>query len=394
MIYAKRDQVVIPREHKRPDNAPWIGGRPNEQWLEDRIGKFCMEQAYKTSLEMNVPLPIYGTGAFMYKGAIHPAVADNSRQQRGNASRFWGDPKSLLNAIGQVGLSMAMLPFMGFSSLSDLINEATVNGKLQPLLAFNKVGVTGVANRASTLWYEGNVPVVGATSAAFSSNGTDHTRTTTGALGPQYNAAGGDTLHLIGAEGNASVVSQGLLLYDRIWGGEPAATTTGVQNATMTAVRYAGTGSGGTSIGNFVWVENRIAMTAAGTLTLNYVDDAGNAAENAAAVTVATGTVKVNPFAGLIGIPLNAGDAGVSDIVSINLSNSLTTTPSICVVLAHPLMYIPGLAVANSGYIRDGINSAFNFQRIYDNACLALLEPIKPATTATTYTGFLTLCSG
>jgi len=360
MIYAKRDQVVIPREHKRPRNAPWIGNYPNEQWVEDRIGAFCMEQAYGVSMEMHIPIPILGAGAFMYKGALHPCVAGGA----------------------------------GFSSLSDLISEATAGGKLQPLLAYNKVGATGVANRASTLWYEGNVPVAGATSASFASGGTDHTRTTTGALGPQYNAAGGDTLHLIGAEGNISVVSQGLLLYDRIWGGEPAATTTGVQTVTMTLARYAGTGAGGTSVGNFIWVENRIAMTAAGTIVCNYVDDQGSAAENTAAVTFSTGTIKCNPFVGLIGIPLNAGDAGISDLVNINLSNSLTTTPSICIVIAHPLMYIPGLAIANAGYIRDGINSAFNFSRVYDNACLALLEPIKPATTATTYTGYFTLCSG
>lgn len=360
-IYAARHQLIIPREHDRPRSAPWINkNSANEEWLERRIGASDLRTAYETSMQMHVPLPILGTGAFVYKGMILPVIAGGA----------------------------------GFASLSDLISEATTGGKLQPLLSYSKIGVTGVANRSSTLWYEGNVPGVGATSGAFSANGTNHTRTTAGAMGPQYNAAGSDTLHLLGAEGNVSVAGMPLLLYDRIWGGEPAATTTGVQTTTMTAARYAGTGAGGTSVGNFCWVECRIGMTAAGTMTLNYVDDAGSAAENAAAVTFAAGTIKTNPFTGLIGIPLNAGDAGISNIKSVNLSSSLTTTPSITVVLAHPLMFIPGMAGANAGFIRDGINSAFNFQRIYDDACLALLEPLKTATTATTYTGYFTLCSG
>jgi hypothetical protein len=42
----------------------------------------------------------------------------------------------------------------------------------------------------------------------------------------------------------------------------------------------------------------------------------------------------------------------------------------------------------------DGINTAFNLARIFDSACLAFLEVIKPATTATTYTGSFTAVAG
>ena len=42
--------------------------------------------------------------------------------------------------------------------------------------------------------------------------------------------------------------------------------------------------------------------------------------------------------------------------------------------------------------VADGINSAFNLTRIFDSACLALLEVLKPAAGASTYTGeFLTV---
>lgn len=332
---------------------------PREQWLEDRIGAECLKQAYACSLEMSVPLPVLGAGAFLYRGSIFPVMAGGA----------------------------------GFTSLSDLIDEATVGGKLQ-YLYFNKVGVTGVANRASTLWYEGTVPGVGATAAALAA-GTNFDRASTGAIGPQKNAAGGDTLHLLGAEGNITVQSQGLLLYDRIWAGEPVVTTTTAQTVTMTATRYATTGAAGTSKGNMVFVEVRVTLGAATpTCTLQYVDDLGNAAENAPTlVGITAALAKTFPFTGVLSFPLNAGDAGVSDITE------WTNTPSwvsgnIALVLAHPLMYIPGIALSNAGYIRDGINSAFNFQRVYDDACLALVEPIKAATTATSYSGFITACSG
>ena len=387
-MYAKRSQLVIPREMPRPSNAPWISGVPNEQWVEDRMGAVDFDIARRTSAQLHIPMPIAGTGAFMYKGDMYPVVADMTIPDKAK-SRVPPKP------IGYRRNGSPIYPIQGgagFTSLSDLISEATTGAKLQ-VLSYNKVGVTGVANRCNTLWYETAVPGVGATAAALAA-GTNHDRTTAGAMGPQSNAAGGDQLHLIGMEGNASVVSQGLLLYDRIWAGEPAPSTSGNQTVTMTPTRYATTGATGTSKGNLAFIEVRTALGAtAHTWTMTYVDDSGNAAEATAAHNgISSAAAKTFDHTGVLGFALNAGDAGISDITII--ANSASVTGATCLVLAHPLMYIPGLAIANSGFIRDGINSAFNFQRVYDDACLALIEPLKPATTATTYYGFVTLCSG
>jgi hypothetical protein len=44
--------------------------------------------------------------------------------------------------------------------------------------------------------------------------------------------------------------------------------------------------------------------------------------------------------------------------------------------------------------IMDGINSAFNLQRIYDDACLSFLEISKSAVTATNWWGAVNMVSG
>ncbi len=42
----------------------------------------------------------------------------------------------------------------------------------------------------------------------------------------------------------------------------------------------------------------------------------------------------------------------------------------------------------------DGINSAFNLARIFDDAALAFLEVSKPTTAAATYTGSFSTVAG
>jgi hypothetical protein len=60
-------------------------------------------------------------------------------------------------------------------------------------------------------------------------------------------------------------------------------------------------------------------------------------------------------------------------------------------VIGHPIAWMP-CQIAGVMCVADGLNTSFNLARIFDDACLAFLEVIKPATTATTYTGsFLTV---
>ena len=100
----------------------------------------------------------------------------------------------------------------GFSSLSDLIAEATA-GKKQDL-QFSKVGSTGVISATNQLWQLGPQPAAGSPGAA-APGGTAHTKANTGALF-FTNPSSPDTTHFISAFVRADYVNS-LLLYDRLF---------------------------------------------------------------------------------------------------------------------------------------------------------------------------------
>ena len=276
----------------------------------------------------------------------------------------------------------------GFASLSDLIAEATQSGKSQ-YFTLAKTGVTGVANVANTLWDVGAVPAAGGTSAAAAGSTPDNT--TVGGL-LQANAAGGDTLHFIGATMTATVGNNLLLMYDRYFQANHNIATD-PQSITGVSSRYQDT----TSKGTFITVAVTTALGAGTpTLTLTYMDQDGNTAEAATAQTIVGSAIARRfPFATSVGngwfIPLNSGDTGVRKLTNSDLSAA--STGNIDLVLGKPLVWIP-TPIANQGVIIDGINSAFNMVRIIDNACLAFMEINKGATTATSYNGQIILASG
>ena len=90
--------------------------------------------------------------------------------------------------------------------------------------------------------------------------------------------------------------------------------------------------------------------------------------------------------------PLATGDTGVLALTQMQC-DALVATGTIDFVLGHPLAWMP-VPLANVACVVDGINTAFNLVRIFDNACLALLEVTKAATTATTYSGTITTVYG
>lgn len=278
--------------------------------------------------------------------------------------------------------------YTGFSSLSDLINEATVGGKLQQLM-FAKSGVLGVANIANSLWDVGANPAAGSTSAA--PGGSSPTNTTTGGL-KYVNPTGGDTMHFIGATSVATVGSNNLLMYDRFFQVNHNIATD-PQTVSGVPTRYQDT----TAVNNFITAFVTTVLGAGTpTYTITYQDSDGNAAEAAAAQTIVTVAIARRfPFAVTVGngwfIPLNAGDVGVRNITDLNLSAA--STGNIDVVLAKPYVWIPQ-GIANFPVIIDGINSAFNLVKITDSSCLAFMEVNKGATTATSYSGTITLCAG
>jgi len=327
--------------------------RPWESTVAGIFGNDALERMALSSIGHPVPLPILNMmQAQIYDGMLIPVIGGG-----------------------------------GFSGLGDALSEFA-GGKGQQI-NFYKVGVTGAAGFPNTLWYEGKVPVGGATMDALP-GGTECSRTTQGALGQFNPATGGDTQHLLGAYCAASAAGNSLLLYDRIFGAEIAASTSGDQTVTISGGlnRYAGTGANATSAGNFAMVEIRTALGAtAHTWTLTYKDDQNNTAEAATALTgVSSGIAKrIDTTLRYWGIPLNTGDLGVSDVTII--ANSASVTGATCLVVGHAIGFLPIAAVVNYNFSIDYVNQQFAPARIYDDACLAFLELAKPSATATTYWG-------
>lgn len=274
----------------------------------------------------------------------------------------------------------------GFSSLSDLISEATVGGKRQEW-DHVKTGTGAVAGRHYSLWSVGPTPGAGAAPSARP-GGSVPTNATVGSL-QQTDPGGSDTLHITTWQSQGTTAPNTLMMYDRIF---HAATfnhnSSSAQTITGVPTRYATT----TSPGNFGFLEVTTVLTAtAFNITKQYVDNAGNTAENAPAlagiVSSVVGQIPHFPWF----IPLNGGDVGLRNATQITFSAPAASGVS-NFVMGHKIGLAPQ-PVANSMVVMDGINSAFNLAQILTGACLAYLE-WHGVGAATSYCGTVTLVSG
>ena len=283
---------------------------------------------------------------------------------------------------------------MGFSSLSDLIAEAT-GGKRQEL-AFYKTGATGVVAVTNSLWGLGAQPPAGANASA-APGGDVPTSATTGAL-IFVNATGGDTLHFITGNPTASVIANTLLLYDRLFQVNKTMNSTATEAVTGVPSRYQNTTAGAADYigGNFLFVEvggTALAATAHNWTVCTYLDQA-NAASTLPSLTGNASAIvrRLDHPVGQWFAPLESGDTGVKALTQMQCSAAVATGV-INFVIGHPLAFMP-CPVANMVCVLDGINTAFNLVRIFDNAAMGFLEITKPATGATNYSGTITVVSG
>lgn len=286
----------------------------------------------------------------------------------------------------------------GFASLSDLISEMTTGGKGQQL-AWTKTGPTKVVGSASSLWRVGTWPAAGTVGAA-APGGTAYTSATTGALAFNNPAVGGDTTHLVGMQTIGSLQNS-LLLYDRLFAVAKTINSTLTEAVTGVPTRYQNTTAGqpDSIAGNFLSVHvtaTSLANTAHNWTVCTYTDQTGAASTLPSVAgnpgAVATIADRVDLPNGTFFAPLETGDTGIKALTQMQCS-ALVATGSCEFVIGHPLAFQP-IPLANVVCLLDGINSAFNLVRIFDNACLAFMELAAPATTATTYTGSVSIVSG
>ena len=282
----------------------------------------------------------------------------------------------------------------GFSSLSDLISEATAGGKKQDLF-FNKTGPTGVIAVSSSLWGLGVTPAAGANASA-APGGDAPTKDTLGAM---YfnNPEAPDTTHFVRGDSLASLQNT-LLLYDRIFQVDKTMSSTGTEAVTGVPTRYQNTtpGTPNHAGGNFLFITvgaTPLSNTAHNWTVCKYYNQVHAAESTLPSFTgVAAAIVRrLDHGVGSWFVPLAAGDVGIQQLTQMQCSGSVTGVVNF--VIGHPIAFMP-CPIANMICILDGINTAFNLTRIFDDAALALLEICKPAATATNYTGSITIVSG
>ena len=281
----------------------------------------------------------------------------------------------------------------GFASLSDLIAESTA-GK-QRVFFFQKAGATGVVGVTNSLWGLGNQPAAGANASA-APGGDAPTDATTGAV--LLNNVSPDTRHIVSATATASVAGNSLLLYDRIFQVNKTMASAATEAVTGVPTRYQSTTATDADYvgGNFLFVEvggTALAATAHNWTVCLYTDQAG-AASTLPSLTGNSGAIvrRLDHPIQQWFAPLETGDVGIRTLTQMQSSASVATGV-INFVIGHPLCWMP-CPIINIMTLFDYIGTAFNLARIFDDAALALLEVIKPATGATTYNVTVTSVSG
>jgi hypothetical protein len=293
-------------------------------------------------------------------------------------------------AIGKVAGRHAM---HGFSSLSDLINEVSNFGKRKDF-TFNKLGTAGTIGGTNSLWRVGAYPAAG-NAAAAAPGGAALTDATQGAFF-FVNPSSPDTQHFVRADVMSSAAPRTLLLYDRIFEVNKTMSSTATEAVSGVPTRYQNTADDqpDSADGNFLMIEAQAALAAlAHNWTVcTYTDQNGNAA------TLPSLTGNSSNAANRLDHPLNqwfaplaTGDNGIRTLTQMQCSASITGT--VAFVIGHPIAFMP-CVVANMITIVDGINTAFNLTRIFDDACLAFLDVNTPVSAGATFNGMFATASG
>jgi hypothetical protein len=281
----------------------------------------------------------------------------------------------------------------GFSSLSDLINEVSNFGKRRDF-TFNKVGTGSVVGATNSLWRVGNYPAA-ASAASNAPLGNVPVDSTQGAFF-FVNPTSPDTQHFVRADIMSSIAPRSMLLYDRIFEVNKTMSSLATESVTGSPSRYQNTADDqpDSADGNFLMIETQavLANTAHNWTVCTYTDHNGNAATlpsvtgNAACVVNRLDHPLNQWFC-----PLATGDNGIRTLTQMQCSASITGT--VAFVIGHPIAWLPCI-VTNMITIVDGINTAFNLTRIFDDACLAFLDVNAASATGATINGMFATAAG
>ena len=300
-------------------------------------------------------------------------------------------------AMRRASAAQAVTLNAGFASLSDLIANMTTAGQRREML-FRKSGpAASIVGGTHSLWGLSDVPAAGANASA-APGGDAPTDATTGAY-LFANPTGGDTLHFINAYVSSSVALHTVLLYDRIFQVNKTMASTATQSVTGVPTRYQSSTAGAAdyAAGNFAFVEvgvTNLSATAHDWTVCRYRNQAGTDAQSFPSMTGNSGAVARRLDHPLMSwfMPLAAGDTGVMDLDQMQCSASVAAGV-INFVVGHPIAWLP-CPLANLMTAIDGVGTALNLVRVFDDAALAMLLVNAPTTAQVAVNGQFTLCAG
>jgi hypothetical protein len=265
----------------------------------------------------------------------------------------------------------------GFADLADLQFEATKGGKSRyfPHLQANQ----GSSGRWTEDWQSNaQMPPQGVAMAA-APGGTTCSQTTTGSL-RFVNPASGDFQFFVQGEVYATGpnnVQTTRLLVDRLFGVVKTINSTASQAVDGVPSRYQSTTSSDWDWagGNFIYpvATATTPATAFNWTVCQYTNQNGTTSQSipstAGAVSIAANNLAFNGEFWYM--PLAAGDTGVKALTQMQMS-ALVATGGYNMVIAHPIAWFccPVMASIN---VVNGINSAWQMTRIFDDACLTFL---------------------
>lgn len=305
---------------------------------------------------------------------------------RGFAESAWDALETAWRRMPQAKVRHGLLN-AGFASISDALAQAS-SGKSQRR-SFNKVGPTGVVGVTSSLWRIGPQPAVGATPGAAAA-GTAFDNSSTGAL--NFTAPSAGSNRLVGINAGASVVGNTLLFYDLIFGVAKTMNSTATEAVTGVPTRYqsATDTDEDAAADNFLFIQvggTALAATGHNWTVCTYTDQSGNAGATLPSLAGNSGAIvdRLDHPAQQWFAPLATGDYGIKALTQMQCSAAVATGV-IWFMIGHPLGFV-NFPVINYLLPFDWLTNQDQAPRIYDTACPAFLEITKPATTATTYSG-------
>lgn len=284
---------------------------------------------------------------------------------------------------------------MGFSSVDALYNAITVDGKILtvPWVRTVQTGATSAAGRWHEMYSTANGTGGQGVLTGTAGTGAAKDSSSAGALpiGPTVETAA--TKHLLSmmAVTNSATLAPATILLTDIIHVYPSCAL--VTTPSTLSNHPTWTGSGDTRMTSPKGVQASLflttASTAAGQITLTYVDQDNNAATAqtgslygpvaATPVGAAINQTAVTATPGGVNVALANGDYGVKQVNSYAINSNVTGAVG-AIILHRPICTIP-IPLANLPAERDFTTGPIRLPRIYDGACLAMFVCVGGALT-------------